>query len=134
MENVAAIEALQRIRTDLIADLRAAERARMALFKRLSRVDRDLEALGGKGYVKPREVKMRRQTFRRGELKRLVATALRDLGPDVTSRQIAEIALKRVGLDGATNGMVWSLASQVGAIRRGLTLNTDQGASSSPLS
>lgn len=118
MENVAAIEALLRIRTELTADLRAAERARMALFKRIAKLDADLEALGGKGYVKPREVKPRRQTFRRGELKRLVATVLRELGPDVTSRQIAEIALKKVGIDGATNGMVWSLASQVGAIRR----------------
>lgn len=123
MENIPAIEALHRIRTDLIADLRAAERARMTLFRRLSKIDADLEALGGKGYVKPREVRPRRQTFRRGELKRLVATVLRELGPDVTSRQIAEIALKKVGIAGPTNGMVWSLASQVGAIRRGLAVS-----------
>lgn len=119
MENVAAIEALLRIRTELTADLRAAERARMALFKRLTRVDRDLEALGGKNYVKPREIKMRRQQFRRGELKRLVFTVLRELGPEVTNRQVAEIALRRVGLDGATSKMVTDLASQAARIRRG---------------
>lgn len=120
MENVAAIEALQRIRTDLIADLRAAERARMTLFRRLSKIDADLEALGGKGYVKPREVKPRRQLFRRGELKRLVATVLRESGPEITSRQIAEIALKRVGLDGPPIQLIHGLASQVGKTRRRL--------------
>lgn len=120
MENAAAIEALHRIRTDLIADLRAAERARMTLFRRLSKIDADLEALDGKGYVKPREVRPRRQMFRRGELKRIVATVIRELGPDVTSRQIAEIALKKAGLDGATNKMVWELSSRVGVVRRRL--------------
>lgn len=113
--DTAAVEALLRIRTELTADLRAAERARMALFRRLSKLDADLEALGGKGYVKPR-----RQTFRRGELKRLVAAVLRELGPEVTNRQIAEIALKRVYIDGATSKMIWHLASQIAAIRRGL--------------
>lgn len=117
MEN-AAVEALLRIRSELVADLRAAERARMALFRRLSKLDRDLEALGGKGYVKPREVKPRHQTFRRGELKRLVVAVLRELGPEVTNRQIAEIALKRVYIDAATSKMIWHLASQVGKIRR----------------
>ena len=119
MEN-AAVEALLRIRSELVADLRAAERARMALFRRLSKLDRDLEALGGKGYVKPREVKPRHQTFRRGELKRLVVAVLRELGPEVTNRQIAEIALKRVYIDGASSKMIWHLASQVAAIRKNL--------------
>lgn len=116
--DTAAVEALLRIRTELTADLRAAERARMALFRRLSKLDADLEALGGKGYVKPREVKPRRQTFRRGELKRLVAAVVRELGPEVSNRQIAEIALKRVHIDSATNKMVWGLAGQVAAVRR----------------
>ena len=118
MENVAAIEALLRVRRDLVADLRVAERQRLAHFRRLAKLDADLRAIGGPDFDPPREVSRRRQIFKRGELKRLVLGLARELGPETESRQIAELAFQRVGIFGPSQKMVERLTDQVRRIRR----------------
>jgi hypothetical protein len=118
MENAAAIEALLRIRGDLVADLRAAEKERLAHFRRLAKLDTDLRAIGGPEFDPPREVSRRRQLFRRGELRRLVLSLTRELGPETENRRIAELTFQRVGIFGPSQKMVERLSGQVGRIRR----------------
>lgn len=120
MENT-SFEVLQRSRAELVSDLRAIERMRMSLFKRLARLEAELEAAGGRVHRRPREVHLRRQIFRRGELSRLVATALRDLGPHMTNRDLATLVLDRVGVRNSTNRAIGELAGKVRAVRRRLT-------------
>lgn len=118
MENAAAIEALLRIRRDLIADLRVAEKVRLVQFRRLAKLDADLKALGGPEFDPPREVSQRRQIFRRSELTKLVHGLVRELGPETANRPIAELAFQRVGIFGPSRKMIDRLTHQVGRIRR----------------
>lgn len=118
MENAEAIEALLRVRRDLVADLRVAEKTRLAHFRRLARLDADLRAIGGPEFDPPREVSRRRQIFKRGELKRLTLGLARELGPEAESRHIAKLAFQRVGIFGPSQKMIERLSDQIARIRK----------------
>ena len=115
------ISGLVKVRARLGGDLRRIEKQRRELKAKLASVDETLKLIGFQddpAQIAPRASYTR--LFKRGELFRLVADALRTATGPISNREIAAIVVQKRGWDARDPELASRIAESIKPVRRGL--------------